>query len=342
MTKDEIAELLDRKISYQESATSKDVTEITVGQSLESIKSDDLKDRIFNLRSLLDQNREEDYLSQKKKLPAVTYCATFYPQRGKEHLKEYNNLMVIDVDKLDKQKLEETKAVFAKEPYILTFWESPSKEGLKGLIPISHQKLDSDMSIDEKHKTAFRQIVKYFYDSYSIEIDKSGSDFSRLCFLSHDPELVIKDECTIFETEHVPVSSNNSSAKTRKITLELKKSERSRLYHPKNRNKPKHRKLMYSIIKYLSKRNLSLTASYDEWFRVGMALADAFTYDVGLKYFCKLSALDKGKYDEEECKRFLNQLYIDRNGTIGFATILYYAGNKGFDRIIKDSSLESV
>jgi hypothetical protein len=61
-----------------------------------------------------------------------------------------------------------------------------------------------------------------------------------------------------------------------------------------------------------------------------MAIANTFTYDVGEKYFLKLSSFDSKKYIETECKKFLKSCYESRNGAIKFRTIVYFANEKGY------------
>jgi hypothetical protein len=61
-----------------------------------------------------------------------------------------------------------------------------------------------------------------------------------------------------------------------------------------------------------------------------MAIANSFTYDIGEKYFLKLSFMDTGKFNEKNCKGFLHNCYESRNGAIKFNTIVYYASKKGY------------
>ena len=87
---------------------------------------------------------------------------------------------------------------------------------------------------------------------------------------------------------------------------------------------------MKNIIKYLTKNKLSITNSYDEWYRVAIIIANSFTYDVGEKYFLQLSQLDKSKYNEVECKNILIDCYENSRGEINFNSIIHLASEKGF------------
>lgn len=107
-------------------------------------------------------------------------------------------------------------------------------------------------------------------------------------------------------------------------------NKKDALYNPKNRNKSKDRTAMSNIIKYLTIKNKSITYSYADWYKVAMGIANSFTFDIGKKYFNKLSALDVGKYNSINCENFLTDCYEMRNGSIKFASIIYLANQQGY------------
>ncbi|MCA5005991.1 hypothetical protein IPZ78_12605 [Sphingobacterium sp. WQ 366] len=67
-------------------------------------------------------------------MPAVTFSASFNQKRNRSSISVYNQLLVLDFDKLSKELMEDLKSHFRKDSYIWSFWESPSGSGLKGLI----------------------------------------------------------------------------------------------------------------------------------------------------------------------------------------------------------------
>ena len=87
---------------------------------------------------------------------------------------------------------------------------------------------------------------------------------------------------------------------------------------------------MKAIIRFLDNRNLSITYSYEDWLKIGLAISNTFTFDVGEKYFLKLSSMDKGKFNEINCKNFLLNCYENKSGAIKFSTIVYLANKKGY------------
>jgi hypothetical protein len=60
---------------------------------------------------------------------------------------------------------------------------SPSGDGLKWIIPIN--------ITESTHQNFFQAIANYIKEVYQLEVDKSGKDISRACFLPSDPEAYI-------------------------------------------------------------------------------------------------------------------------------------------------------
>ena len=91
------------------------------------------------------------------------------------------------------------------------------------------------------------------------------------------------------------------------------------------------RKIMKNIIIYCKKNSISLTYSYDNWYKAGFAIASVFSYDVGVKYYLKLCELDGVGHHKEKCISMLQYCYrnIRPNG-ITFGTLIHFAKQKGF------------
>jgi len=217
---------LEKTVSFQESATSSISKEMSVSQVLNDIKTGKYSFQINKLRELLSNNLFDNYVNEKKKLPAVTFCGTFNGIRKREFIKEYNQILVIDIDKLDEQEFERVKSIVESEEFVFASWISPSQNGIKGLISLSFK---SDVNstdielIDIRHKIAFKQIQEYYSEKYNINIDSSGSDTTRLCFFSLDPELKIKNEYKQFEIEEiefqVPISIKTKERTSPNISI---------------------------------------------------------------------------------------------------------------------------
>lgn len=323
-------EVHQKRISYQVNTWSSLSKELSIQEALLEIQSSKHKQQVSNLRSLLQNGNKEEYTSHKRTLPAVTFCGTFEGERKKSRIISYNSVIVLDVDKLDEKELNRTKECFQIDQYVFSFWESPSKEGLKGLVSLAYNfELNVD-NIDRAHKSAFQKLAIHFKEKYNIELDNSGSDTTRLCFFSYDPAIIIKADVIQFEVNEMdlyPAIELKEKGKTAKL---VHSSNQDLLYNPKDRNNPSDRYTMSAIIKCLEKKKLSITNSYEEWYKVAMAIANTFTYEIGEKYFLKLSSLDKTKYNEVNCKNFLLNCYESRNGAVKFSSIVYFANEKGY------------
>lgn len=326
----DIAVILNKKVSLQADTWAKIDQEVPIGDMLKEIRSDKYAQKINFLRKLLNQGNQEAYGIHKKTLPCVTVCATFNGDRKKDNIKEYNYLIVLDIDKLVTEEFQRVKQVFQSNNYVFSFWESPSGNGLKGLVAIAYDFPISPANLDQAHKSAFKKLSDYFNSEYNIELDESGSDTTRLCFLSYDPGIVIKDQITGFGVKEADLIDSIRKSSGEQGSVKAYKRSRDTLFNPLNKNKALNRKTMQSIIKYLEKRQISITASYDEWYKVAYAIADTFTYDIGEKYFLGLCKLDGAKYHEENCRNMLKYSYGNRTGQLTFSTIIYFANQKGY------------
>ena len=324
--------VLDKKISYQANTWSLPSKEMTIKEALLEIKSNNHKHQVLRLRSILQAGNKDEYSSHKRTLPAVTFCGTFGGERKKSKLKAYNSVLVLDIDKLDSSELNRCKLCLQNEQTVFSYWVSPSTEGLKGLVLLQFNFEINSSNLDTAHKSAFQTLSKHFKEKYNIELDVSGSDTTRLCFFSYDPDIVIKEniipfqiaEADLVDKSEINVHENSNG---KKIIASL---SRDLLYNPKDRNKPNDRYTIAAIIKYLERKKFSITSSYEQWYKVAMAISNSFTFEIGEKYFLKLSALDKDKYDEINCRNFLLNCYESRSGAITFSTIVNFANQKGY------------
>ena len=157
---------------------------------LEDIKSGTYKNAITYLRKSLADDKKEAAERAKKSLPAFTPSATFKGGRKMEFLTNYYGLIVLDIDKLEKEKLQQCKTKIRLDDFVFASFVSPSGNGLKILVKVSSDK--------EQHKEIFLELQRYFEELLQVEIDKSGKDITRLCFFSYDPELYLNINAEIF------------------------------------------------------------------------------------------------------------------------------------------------
>ena len=131
----------------------------------------------------------------------------------------------------------------------------------------------------------------------------------------------------------VDCSGITSQEKKEVSPLYPSRRENSLIFKPVNipgKNSQHDRNVINSILKYLTKRNISITYSYDDWLRVGFAIANTFNYDIGIKYYIAFSKLDSDKYDEAKCIEKLQECYMSGRGEITLGTIVEMARSKGY------------
>ena len=336
-------DILNLKVSYQDSAFAALSKELSIQQVLDEIKNGIHANQVHRLRDLLNSGDKEGYNSHKKNLAGVTFCGTFQRARRKTELKQYNYLVVLDIDKLSADEMQAVKSNFSADKFVFAFWESPSKQGVKGLVHLSFNAELNATNLERAHKGAFSKLKNYFTENYNVELDISGSDTTRLCFLSYDPDLIEKSEVFSYDvSESEFLSAPLKKEKSEKVKV-IHKSSKEALYSPKGKNEPNDRKTMNSILNYLVKRKLSITNSYEEWYKVAFAIANTFTFDVGLKYFLQLSSIDTEKFNAANCENLMRNCYETNRGEIGFNKIKSIAIEKGYiTKRIREGSSEPV
>lgn len=110
----------------------------------------------------------------------VTFSGTF-KRRNEDALVQHSGLIALDFDHLADVKA--VKLQLLKDPCFETelLFTSPNGNGLKWIIPTSTK---GDLTNIE----FFNSLRYYIKSTHQIEVDKSGRDIARACFLCHDPE----------------------------------------------------------------------------------------------------------------------------------------------------------
>ena len=285
---------------------------------------------VENARNYLNRGDVAEYNKIKENLPAVTFCGTFNSSHKADDCNRYNNLLVIDIDKLDDDELLRIHEVLENEPHIAAFWLSPSGRGYKGLVHLEYTKETDEYNFKDKHNIAFKQLFVYLLAHYNIELDKSGSDISRLCFMSADEKIRIKNEAEPFI---VRLSSEIAVNKREKaitvINVEMKNWNEiyGKATHYTN-NKLYKNELLY-IYRKLKKRGLSITDSWENWVKVAFSIASTIHPEKGRELFLNFCRLDGVKHDEGKSEHLIWDAYCKNQGKCSISTIIYLAKQKG-------------
>jgi hypothetical protein len=162
-----------------------DVYQIIIGNAF--------KEKTKALRKISDPKQARNYKATN--FDYVSFSGTFSKRKDSD-LIEHSGLLTIDFDHIP--NLKKLKADLLSDEYFETelMFVSPSGDGLKWIISI-------DLT-QATHADNFQAIANYIKQNYQIEVDKSGKDISRACFLPHYPEAYINPKYT---------SSNQSNTK---------------------------------------------------------------------------------------------------------------------------------
>lgn len=304
-------------VSFQSNTFSPITKELSIEETLNLIKSDHLKEKITILREFYLCNEKDSYNAEKLQLPAVTFCGNFDSERKKDKLINYNNLIVIDIDKLSVEQIVEYESKLSQDPYVVSYWRSPSNFGIKGIVKLKYNFEIND--IDDAHKSAFNKLFNYFDEKHNIELDRSGSDTTRLCFLSHDYNLSIKSNYETFNIDENDLKENKIILN--KISSKTKvyaKSVKNALYNPENRNRGIDKREIKDMINYLKKGKIVISGEYENRYKIAYSIANTFTFEIGKIFFQSICEIEKDKYNQVRELKLLEYCYENNSGFIKF------------------------
>lgn len=141
------------------------------------IVGDYARQRTEKLRSFDDVKRARTF-----KVANFDYCtfSGIFNSRNDKELIKHSNLLCLDFDHI--KDLEILFKRLLNDEYFETqlLFRSPSGDGLKWIIPID--------TSQTAHSNYFASVANYILQTYGVEVDKSGRDISRACFLPYDPQ----------------------------------------------------------------------------------------------------------------------------------------------------------
>ncbi len=143
-------------------------------------------------QALVEQIRTETDKAKRQTLKQSLVCVCFsgrFLKRKNEAQVEHSGYIVLDFD--DAADPAQLKKDLFTHPFVKACWLSPSGTGVKCLVRVS--------PIISQHRGHFAALEKLFQD-----IDASGKDEARICYESYDPDLLFRNDETIFEDYEVP------------------------------------------------------------------------------------------------------------------------------------------
>ena len=183
--------ILNKRISFCPNIYAKSYKTITLFEALNAIRKEVYKKQVKNIRRLYLKGNLKSYRAIKKQLPAYIFSGIFFDTRHKFDISGYTSLLIVDID--NQSEVETIKSQLQSDLYIVCVWKSPSGNGLKALLYLEYAELieHDDIWIIHEH-CAFPQVMDYLKTNYDINIDKTGADITRMCFISSDAEIHLK------------------------------------------------------------------------------------------------------------------------------------------------------
>ena len=161
---------------------------IALTEILDAIKSGYWEKEIAAIRAADAANDEKTVERLKESLQGFTASGVFSPKRKKDKIFQPSGLLIVDIDDLQNLSAAESmRDRLADDPHVLAAFVSPSGRGTKAIV------YAGNVPNDAAFKSAWRAWASYARERYSLDLDPSGKDICRLCFVSHDSGLRLKD-----------------------------------------------------------------------------------------------------------------------------------------------------
>lgn len=173
--------------------------ETTLAQDMADIKNGKYARLIIKIASLVIQGKTEEANNVKKQLPFRTLTANYRERRLAYGIIRYNPVITLDLDELEKDRLEAIRSLINNDPNTLGSFLSPKRHGYKIFVfrkteyacRLRAELLQGEIDyggLEEVHSKLYNDAKQYYEALLGTEIDGSGKDISRGYFISYDPE----------------------------------------------------------------------------------------------------------------------------------------------------------
>ena len=256
-----------------------------------------------SVRQIIEKIRQLDNKDQIRALKAKLPCVMVSAKCGidKQDIKEYTNIICIDIDKQDNPNLtlSQMKDIVNKSPYVFFSAQSVSGKGLLALIYL-------DGTIED-FKPHFYALERYFKDK-GIIIDKQCKNVNRLRFVTMDNNPYVNGHALIYK------------GKIKETTQSVTRSILPQAKIDLNKDKEK----ILNILDKCKKESLIINPTHSETCTLSMVIAKYFGED-GFNIFMEFMKIKhKGWIDENKYYgTYLRDTESDINLTVGTLIYLY-------------------
>ena len=274
---------------------------ITLETFLQGVQSGRWRQQVETVRALKDPDQIKE---AKKRVPAVAPSALFNGRRGIAYVQQHTGFINLDLDCKENPGIAEpaARARLYADQFVFAGHVSISGQGLSLYVQIE----------PAQHKAAFLQLEAYFLAAWGVHIDPACKDVSRLRFVSYDPAMYVNTEARLFKIRRKQFSPAQRPARR---PVDRAAVQGSGQYFE-------------AILSQILTAGHDLTAGYDEWLKIGFAIASEYG-EVGREYFHEISQFYPGYKPTEADRQFTCCLQTGRAG-VTISTFFYMAKQAGF------------
>lgn len=300
--------------------TSDKLTSITSALRMISRKTTDM--------SLTPEERNAakvQYETEKNKLPSIVFSGEF-TERNNSSCTLYWARAVLDIDNIpDEKTLVKIKEYFRELPYTIMIFKSPSGYGLKIVVRITYKGEPNIIQFHNQAVTALIEVHNKQLKKYNVEIDPSGKDLARTCYLCYDKTAYFNEKA---EEKGEGFSFTYKEAKPIQTNTTYKKNDWYSYIAEKS--VPDNISLVEDMLSFCESNNIDLTDTYDKWLTVMWALKQSLG-DEGYEYFVSFSKNYK-QFNEEEVKKKWSENKIDPNKPkVTLGSLVYLCKHYGYE-----------
>lgn len=285
---------------------------MTIDRLAKGIKTQ-FKTSTESLRLHLQQGDKEQADKIKRGLDYVTFSGIF-SKRGAKNIVTYSELLAIDLDDLP-DVVEAKKTILEQTDIdIAMMFVSPSGNGLKVVVP---------STTEAEHLQVFRMYQRYF-KSIGFDVDESGKDIGRACFVCHDPDVYHSDT---FEFKKLPDYWDEPTEATRP-----QPQTHTTYLHNTGTNtggggyEADDLDEVIKVAKQIKAKGLNIAPDYNSYLDVGFALATLG--EAGRSVYHSVCSVSE-KYNYEDTDRKFTECLNSGNGSIGLGTFFQLAKDVG-------------
>lgn len=227
----------------------------------------------------------------KNKLPYVTISGKF-KYRNEQGLEKHSGFICMDIDNIDLSIKEELCA----DNYFYSVFTSCSGNGLCAIAKIN----------PKAHLESFNFLSEHLFIKYSINVDEKCKDVSRPRYITYDPDVYINDNSQLCPVK--PTPKRKAQPIVNYVFQENDFTE---------------------IINQVQAARIDLTSDYEDWIKIGLALAGKFG-EHGRDYFHAFSQYNES-YSQPKADKKYTHLLKSTDQKVSIGTIYYLAKQRGLN-----------